>query len=112
MSRDVYPLPIRYNDKDNNGYCKALMPSQCRRGCNYKGVFKCLSGEKVKVEWLGVFINDHDASVEQLNHICETLYDWTFERVKSNWVARLGIHTILEDCWDYIRIRKYEGDTL
>lgn len=99
-------LPLKYNDNDGKGYCEALMPSQCRRGCDIKGTFECLGGEVVKVEWLGTFNNEGGESRGVLELICDHLYGWDFERVRSNWIARLGTNVRFEELFDFIRMRK------
>lgn len=96
-------LPLRYNDKDDKGYCDALMPSQCRYGCNANDVFECMGGERVRVEWVGTFGNENGESKEWLDRIAQYLYGWTFEQVETQWYARLGK---LDGWWDEIRIRK------
>lgn len=98
-------LPLKYSDPEGKGYCDALMPSECRRGSDAKGLFKCATGEVVRVEWLGVFKNECGESKELLERIAQDLYGWTFERVRSNWIARLGK---VEGCFGKIRMRKVE----
>lgn len=99
----MWRLPLRYGDKENKGYCDALMPSQCRYGSDWNGLFECASGEIVNVEWLGVFRNDKGESQSQLEHIAQDFYGWTFERVEAQWYARL--HK-LDGFYDKIRMRK------
>ena len=99
----VWRLPLKYSDKENKGYCDALIPSQCRIGCDDKGVFECIGGERVRVEWLGVFRNEKGESQPQLEWIAQNLYGWTFERIEAQWYARL--HK-LDGWWEKIRLRK------
>lgn len=99
----IWKLPLKYSDKEGKGYCDALMPSQCRIGCDDKGLFQCSSGEIVKVEWRGVFRNEKGESREQLEWIAQDLYGKSFEWVQSQWYARLGK---LDGFWDKIRMRK------
>ena len=100
-----FKFPLKYSDPEGKGYCDALMPSECRRGSDAKGLFKCATGEVVSVEWLGVFKNECGESKEILERIAQNLYGWTFERVRRNWIARLGR---VEGCFDKIRMRKVE----
>lgn len=100
-----HKLPLKYSDPEGKGYCDALMPSECRRSSNAKGLFKCATGEVVRVEWLGVFRNELNESQEWLERIAQDLYGWTFERVQSQWIARLGK---VEGWWDKVRMRKVE----
>lgn len=100
-----HKLPLKYSDPEGKGYCDALMPSECRRGADCKGLFKCATGEIVRVEWLGVFRNERGESQEQLDWFSQCLYGWTFERVKSHWIARLGK---VEGWYDKVRLRKVE----
>ena len=55
------------------------------------------------MEWLGTFRNERGESQEWLERIAQNLYGWTFERVQSHWIARLGK---VEGFWDKIRLRK------
>ena len=100
-----FKLPLKYSDPESKGYCDALMPSECRYETDCKGLFKCATGEVVRVEWLGVFRNERGESQEQLEWISQLLYDWTFDRVQSHWIARLGK---VEGYWDKVRLRKVE----
>lgn len=100
-----HKLPFKYSDPEGKGYCDALMPSECRRGADCKGLFKCATGEVVRVEWLGTFRNERGESQEWLERIAQNLYDWTFERVQSHWIARLGK---VEGWYDKLRLRKVE----
>jgi hypothetical protein len=100
-----HKFPLKYSDPEGKGYCDALMPSECRRGADCKGLFKCATGEIVRVEWLGVFRNERGESQEHLEWISQCLYGWTFERVQSHWIARLGK---VEGFWDKIRMREVE----
>ena len=34
-----HKLPLKYSDPEGKGYCDALMPSECRRGSDAKGLF-------------------------------------------------------------------------
>jgi hypothetical protein len=43
---------------------------------------------------------------EWLERIAQDLYGWTFDRVQSHWIARLGK---VEGFWDKIRLRKVES---
>lgn len=99
-------LPLRYNDSEGMGFCEALLPSQCRRGCDDNGILECIGGERVRVEWLGTFNNNGGESSGVLELICQMLYGWSFERVRSNWIARLGSNVKFEECYDFIRMRK------
>lgn len=101
-SGEVCPLPLRFKD-DGTGHCQALMPSQCREGCEVKGLFKCASGEIVKVEWCGVYRNEKDACEKDLERIAQNLYGWSFARVSSTWIARLGK---VDVWWDWLKMEK------
>ena len=95
-------LPLRFRD-DGEGKCEALMPSQCRTGCDIQGVFQCASGETVKVEWIGVYRNEKGESEKWLEGIAQRLYGWSFARLQSTWIARLGK---IDGWWDWIRMEK------
>ena len=103
MSR-AYSIPLYYSDKDGKGYCDALIPSETRKGCDAKGVYKCLGGELVTVEWLSVMDNTKGHYDETLDFISQDLYSMPFSRVKSLWFARLGD---VEGYWDKIRCKLF-----
>ena len=50
-----------------------------------------------------MFRNERGESQEWLERIAQNLYGWTFERVQSHWIARLGK---VEGFFDKIRMRK------
>ena len=107
QSSNVYPLPLHYIDKEGKGYCDALMPSQCRIGCDARGVYKCLGGELVRVEWLRVCDNTRGEYERLLNSITEGLYGLPMRNVRSIWFARL--HKV-EEYWDKVRLRLFVED--
>jgi hypothetical protein len=100
-----HKLPLKYSDPEGKGYCDALMPSECRRGADCNGLFKCATGEVVKIHWCGTFNNERGWSEKDLENMSQRLYNWTFARVRSNWIARLGK---VEDWWDLIKLYKVE----
>ena len=104
---NVYSLPLRYIDKEGKGYCDALMPSQCRIGCDARGVYKCLGGELVSVEWLRVCDNTRGEYEDSLNSIAEDLYGLSMPNVRSMWFARLRK---VEEYWDKVRLRLFVED--
>lgn len=101
LQGSIARLPIRYNDKDGNGYCDALIPSQCHYHADPKGVFQCTSGETVEVQWLS--IQHKDKSKELLDRICQELYGWQFEQVQSQWYTRVDD---LDGYWSKIRMKR------
>ena len=101
MSR-VYSIPLRYIDKEGNGYCDALIPSEVRANCSADGVYRCLGGELVRVEWLRVCDNTRGEYDDVLDSISKDLYGLPFTNVRSMWFARLGR---VEGWWDKIRCR-------
>ena len=101
MSR-IYPIPLRYVDKDGKGYCDALIPSEIRANCSANGVYRCLGGELVRIEWLRVCDNTRGVYDEALDGISKDLYNLPSSRLKSVWFARLGK---VEGWWDKIRCR-------
>lgn len=107
MSSKVYPIPLKYSDKDNKGYCDALIPSEVRYGCDAKGVYRCLGGELVTIEWLRVMDNTTGIYDMSLNAISEDLYNMPFPRIKSMWFARLGK---VSGVWDKIRCKLFIED--
>lgn len=112
MSSKVYPIPLKYQDKDGKGYCDALIPSEIRYGCDAKGVYRCLGGELVTIEWLSIMDNTSGIYDISLNAMSEDLYNIPFPRVKSMWFARLGK---VSGYWDKIRCRLFtenERDTV
>lgn len=98
----IYPIPLRYIDKEGKGYCDALMPSQVRIGCNAKGVYRCLGGELVHIEWLMVCNNTQGEHGDMLDKLSKDLYELPFSNIRSMWFARLGR---IEDWWDKVRCR-------
>ena len=96
-------LPIKYNDTEGRGYCKALMPSQCRELLGDSDLCRCSSGELVRVTWLGTFDNSRGACDEDLEHIAQSLYGWSFSRLNSVWYGRLGK---LDGWYDLIKMEK------
>lgn len=97
-------LPLRFRD-DGEGKCVALMPSQCRAGCDDKGIFECLGGERVRVEWHGIYRNEKGESERELESLAQRLYGWSFARLQSTWIARLGK---IDGWWDLLRLVKVE----
>ena len=98
----IYPIPLRYIDKEGKGYCDALIPSQVRTGCDAKGVYRCLGGELVHIEWLMVCDNTKGACEKQLDSISKDLYNLPFTNIRSMWFARLKQ---VDGWWDKIRCR-------
>lgn len=105
-TNEVFFLPLAYHDKEGKGYCDALMPSQCRYNSDARGLFMCSNGELVKVEWRAVFRNEHDCCRNDLEVRSQNLYSWSFSRVRSTWIARLGSSFVDDGCWDVIRMVK------
>lgn len=97
-------LPLRFRD-DGKGKCDALMPSQCRVGCDVNGVFECMGGERVRVEWIGVYRNEKGESARELENLAQRLYGWSFARLQSTWIARLGK---VDGWWDLLKLVKVE----
>ena len=100
-----HKLPLKYSDPEGKGYCDALIPSECLQGANYKGLFRCSSGEIVTLKDCGTFNNTRGECDRQLDFLCQKMYNWTFSRVRSNWIARLGK---VEDWWEHIKLYKVE----
>lgn len=108
----IYPIPLRYIDKDDKGYCDALIPSQVRTGCDAKGVYRCLGGELVHIEWLKVCDNTNGVYDKELDFISKDLYNLPFTNIRSMWFARLKK---IDGWWDKIRCRlvvENEQDTV
>lgn len=95
-------LPLRFKD-DGTGMCEHLIPSQCRHGMNQDGLFMCSNGVVVKAHWCGTFNNEKGWCEKDLERHSQRLYGWTFSRVRSHWIARLGK---VEDWWDRIKLYK------
>lgn len=100
-------LPLKYSDSKGKGYCEALIPSECCRGADVNGLFRCTTGDIVRVKWCGSFNNEKGMSDGDLEEISRRLYKWTFARVRSEWIARLDK---VEDRWDWIKMYKVEND--
>lgn len=100
-----FKLPLKYSDPEGKGYCEALTPSECRIGSDAKGLFKCATGEVVKIHWCGTFNNEKGWCEDDLENLSQRLYNWTFSRVRSIWIARLGK---VDDWWDWIKMYKVE----
>lgn len=98
---DLHQTPIPWNVKYKEEH---LLPCEITQG-RMNRLLRCVGGEVVYAEWLGVFRNERGESQEQLEWISQYLYGWTFERVQSHWIARLGK---VEGFWDKVRIRKVE----
>lgn len=98
---DLHQAPIPWNVKYKEEH---LLPCEVTQG-RMNRLLKCVGGEVVRVEWLGTFRNERGESQEQLEWIAQNLYGWTFERVQSQWIARL---CKVEGFWDKIRLRKVE----
>lgn len=98
-------LPLKYRDHDGKGYCDALMPSKCRYGSDTKGLFQCLTGEIVKVKWMGTMRNSKKECEDDLQKLSQKLYGLNFSYVRSIWYGRINC---FEDTWDWIRMYKVE----
>lgn len=96
-------LPIRYSDSANKGYCEALIPCECRRKANVDELFKCATGEVVRMQLCGTFNNEDGRCDKDLNLLSQRLYNWDLSRVKSNWIARLGE---VDNKWDWVKLYK------
>ena len=96
-------LPLRYSDPDGKGYCEALMPSECFRGVEFTDKFRCNSGEIVRVHWCGTYNNEKGWCDNDLERLSQSLYGWSFARVRSSWIARLGK---VEGYWYWIKLYK------
>lgn len=99
----IVRLPLKYSDPEGKGYCDALMPSQCRVGCDDKVVFECIGGDRVHIKWLGTFNNSDGACNEDLDRIAQNLYGWSFSRLNSVWYGRLGK---FDGWYDLIKMEK------
>lgn len=98
----VHQLPLKFRD-DGSGKCEHLMPSQCSRGVDFDGLFRCTSGEVVKVHWCGTFNNEKGLCENDLERHSQRLYNWSFSRVRSHWIARLGK---VEGYFDWVKLYK------
>ena len=98
---NLHQTPIPWNVKYKEEH---LLPCEITQG-RMNRLLRCVGGEVVCVEWLGTFRNERGESQEQLEWISQCLYGWTFERVQSHWIARLGK---VEGFWDKVRLRKVE----
>jgi hypothetical protein len=103
----IYPIPLKYSDKDGKGYCDALIPSEVRHGCNAKGIYRCSGGELVTIEWLRVVDNTSGRYDDVLDGISRDLYNLPFNVVRSQWFARIKK---IEGYWDKIRCRIFIED--
>ena len=103
----AFKIPLKYSDTECKGYCEALMPVECRIGADWNGLFQCSTGENVKIRWVSTFNNEDGWFEEELDSISQRLYNWSFSRVRSSWIARLGR---VEGYWDLIKLYKVEND--
>lgn len=101
----AFKLPLKYTDPQGKGYCEALMPCECRRGADDKGLFQCSTGEVVKIRWCGTFNNEKGWCDKDLEDLSQNLYGWSFPRVRSSWIARLGK---VEGYFDWVKLYRVE----